>query len=96
MMLPAIQLLADVAAAHGVTLQALRAPGRKGGARMKQARQEAARRLRHERGLTLNQIGRFLGGRHHTTIMRMIDDCVRERCLRKTRAWFARNPRRRG
>lgn len=83
MMPPPIQIIADVAASRGITMAALRAPGRKGGAPMFEARSEAARRLRTERGLSLNQIGRYLGGRHHTVVLRMIDEAFRQRTIAK-------------
>jgi chromosomal replication initiation ATPase DnaA len=86
MMPPAIQVLADVAAAHGLTLQELRAPGRKGGTPLFLARRDAARRLRDERGLSAAQIGRFLGGRDHSTIYRMLDDDYRQRHMTRIAA----------
>ena len=78
MMPPAIKILHEVATAHGFTLAEIRSPSRKGGIPMFNARREAARRLHTERHLSLSMIGRFLGGRDHTTIRRMLDDDLRQ------------------
>jgi hypothetical protein len=86
-MFPSLQVLAEVAAAHGLSVGLLR--GRIKGLSCKlkgpsqimlfEARREAAKRLRTERGLSLAQIGRFLGGRDHSTVLRMVDDAYRQR-----------------
>lgn len=81
-------LLAEVAAIHNVTVEQLRSPGRKGGTPMFDARSAAAKRLRTERKWSLNQIGRLLGGRHHTVILRMVDDQYRQKTIAKVRAKF--------
>lgn len=86
MSFPSLQVLAEVAAAHGFAVTVLRSNWR-GPAKLFAARRDAAKRLRTERGLSLNQIGRFLGGRDHSTILRMIDDDYRHRHI-------ARNTRR--
>ena len=86
MSFPSLQVLAEVAAAHGFAVTVLRSNWR-GPAKLFYARRDAAKRLRVERGLSLNQIGRFLGGRDHATILRMVDDEYRQRNI-------ARNVRR--
>jgi chromosomal replication initiation ATPase DnaA len=78
MSFPSLQVLAEVAAAHGFSVMVLRSNWR-GPSQLFAARQEAAKRLRTERGLSLNQIGRFLGGRDHSTVLRMVDDDYRRR-----------------
>lgn len=82
------QILRDVAEAFGVSLELLRAPGRVGGAKLFDARCVAARRLRNERGLTLNQIAGYLGGRDHTSIIRMVDETYRQRHMARHRPWY--------
>lgn len=62
----AADILATVAQSHGVRVSEI-----KGQTRLRHvawARQEAMSRL-HERGLSLGQIGRMLGHRHHTTVL---------------------------
>jgi chromosomal replication initiation ATPase DnaA len=85
MMPPAIRILHEVATAHGFTLAEIRSSDKKGGDPMFKARSEAARRLRAERGLPLSMIGRFLGGRDHSTIRRMLDDEVRQTSIAESR-----------
>jgi len=89
MMTPAIQVLADVASAHGVTLQQLRAAGRSS-AKLFRARRDAAARLRAERGLSIGQICQLLGGRDYTTIMRMLDEDYRHRHIHRMTARYWR------
>jgi chromosomal replication initiation ATPase DnaA len=76
---PSIQILREVAACHGITLSQLRAPG----PRMFAVRKEAARRLRDERGLSLNKIGYYLGGRNHSTVHAMLNEEYREKSRRR-------------
>ena|ERR1700722_9686529 len=95
MSFPSLQVLAEVAAAHGITMELLRGRVRGLSDKLKgpsqsmlfAARQDAARRLRTERGLSFKQIGRFLGGRDHSSVIRMIDENYRQRHI-------ARNTRR--
>ena len=87
---PRIAIMVEVAAKYRITLSELRAPGRGPRYRwykksnrisMYQIRQEAARRLRSELGLSFPVIGRLLGGRHHTTIMTMVNENRRQHRL---------------
>ena len=73
----AIEILREIAAEHSVTLSELRSRKRLNG--LTAIRRIAAKRLRTERKLSLNQIGLLLGGRNHSCIYRMIDDAYRER-----------------
>jgi len=64
---PAQQVLASVAAQHGVTRSELSGASRL--ARVVCARQHAMWELRQHTDLSLAQIGRLLGNRDHTTII---------------------------
>ena len=90
MMLPLIRVLAEVAMQHDIPIDLLRAPSRIGGMRAFEARCHAAKRLRFERGLSLNKIGALLGGRCHTTILYMVRDEFRQRKLAMNRVRAAR------
>lgn len=61
------EMVAEVAAEHGVTVAALRGPGRS--RRLAWPRQEAMLRCREEIGYSYRRIGRFFGDRDHTTVM---------------------------
>lgn len=84
----ATRIIADVAKAHGFTSDQLRARGKTGGNPIYEARREVARRLRNEWKLPLRKIGQYLGGRHHTVILRMIDEEYRQKTMRKASARF--------
>ena len=61
------QIAAEVALRHGLTVEQLKGP-----CRLRQVawpRHEAMARMRAETGRSLPAIGRFLGGRHHTTVL---------------------------
>jgi chromosomal replication initiation ATPase DnaA len=64
---PRMKIICEVARAHGTTADILRSKADT--YRLRGARREAYRRLRDERGMSLPRIGRFMGGRHHTTIL---------------------------
>ena len=89
---PHIDIMREVAAAHGLTLQVLRAGDRLPS--RYEARREAARRLSVERKLHLRVIARLMN-RNHTSIIMMLDE---ERRAKKNRArkvndescWLAR------
>lgn len=91
---PATAILIEVATKYGILLCELRARGRgpryrwyrQRGDRMTmfKIRQEAACRLRNELHLSLNTIGRLLGGREHTSILRMVSETRRQRHIKTT------------
>jgi chromosomal replication initiation ATPase DnaA len=94
MMPPNVTILSEVAAAHGVTLAKLRS--REGKNLLYPARVEAAKRLRDERGLSQQQIGKMLGGRCQQTILRMVNDVYRakHKAFHKARKAAIREARR--
>lgn len=59
-----------VAAAWGVTFEAL--AGRERTGQVAAARADLARQLRARTAMSLSEIGRFLGGRDHTTIRSLL------------------------
>jgi len=63
-------ILADVAASHRLSVRELRGPGRH--RYVAWPRQEAMWRLRTTGRYSLPQIGAFLGGRDHTTVIKGI------------------------
>jgi len=67
---PPDQIIYRVAKSHGVSFADIKGTSRK--QMYVLARQEAAYRLRMERGLTLQQIGKLLGHKDHTTILHAI------------------------
>lgn len=67
---PPDQIIYRVAKGHGVSFADIKGTSRK--QKYVLARQEAAYRLRMERGLTLQQIGKLLGHKDHTTILHAI------------------------
>jgi chromosomal replication initiation ATPase DnaA len=67
---PPDQIIYRVAKSHGVSFADIKGNSRK--QMYVLARQEAAYRLRTERGLTLQQIGKLLGHKDHTTILHAI------------------------
>jgi hypothetical protein len=72
-MTPRERLLADIgliALRHGLTRNDI--IGRDRRSKAVAARAAAARHL-HQQGRSLNQIGAILGGRHHTTIMNLLN-----------------------
>lgn len=74
------RIVAEVCAKHGMAFAAIR--GRSRQREVSAARHELAWRLYVERGLTLAQIGRKLGGRDHSTVAAS---------LKRTRAILALN-----
>jgi chromosomal replication initiation ATPase DnaA len=64
---PRMKIIIEIAEANGTTADVLRSKA--DAYRLRGARREAYRRLRDERGMSLPRIGRFMGGRHHTTIL---------------------------
>lgn len=85
MMPPAIKILHEVATAHGFTLAEIRSLSQKSDIPLYNARCEAARRLHAERNMSLSMIGRFLGGRGHTAIRRMLDGELRQKTIADSR-----------
>ena len=76
------QIITAVAEAHGLEPAKLVSKRFRGGAREFQARQEIAKRLRFECGMSYPQIGRVMR-RDHTTVMRMVDDAFRARHMER-------------
>lgn len=71
-MTPGRKIVAEVAALHGVSVREITAPAYSEGVRVAavvRARQHAMAEMRTRLGYSLPQIGRVMGGRHHTTIM---------------------------
>ncbi len=60
------EITSETAAKHGVTVEALKGP--KAARAVSWPRQEAMWLMR-EAGFSLNQIGRYLGGRDHATVL---------------------------
>lgn len=65
--MPIDDLLARVAKAYGVTVEDMRSQRRD--RRLAYARFAAYQLMRDRRKMSLPQIGRMMGGRHHTTVM---------------------------
>lgn len=61
------ELAEEVAHRHGLTLEDLKGPSRR--QEISQPRQEAMALICAERRWSLPQIGRFFGGRDHTTVL---------------------------
>lgn len=66
------EILYHVALSFRITVKVLR--GRTRHHALAGARREAIWLLRYERLLSLNQIGRVMSGRHHTTILQYLDE----------------------
>lgn len=77
----AIDIIREVAEAHGVTSDMLRS--RRYRHKLAEARRTAYRRLRDERGLSLVQIGQLMGGRDFATIASGISDKRRAAARRR-------------
>jgi DNA-binding transcriptional MerR regulator len=77
----AIDIIREVAEAHGVTPDMLRS--REHPYRLSEARRTAYRRLHAERGLSLVQIGQLMGGRDFATIASGISDKRRAAARRR-------------
>lgn len=60
-------IIAEVADTYGFSIEELKGPGRTKG--ISNARQHAMWMMAQQDHLSLPQIGRFLGGRDHTTIL---------------------------
>ena len=67
---PARTILNEVAEKYGMTVQAVQSACRK--KNFVAARQEASYRMSSELKFTLNQIGKLVGGRDHTTVLHAI------------------------
>ena len=67
----------EICERHGLPVEAVRGPSRC--QRVIPARKAVARFLRHEKHMSLSQIGDFLGGRDHTSIHYLIHGRARER-----------------
>ena len=86
---PSSVILREVSEKHSISVSQLKTREYSNPA-MFAARSEAACRLREERGLTPGQIGIMLGGRDHTTIMRMIDSAFRKKTTERSKAYLRR------
>lgn len=60
-------IAAEVAGRHGISVTDLRGPNRRRA--LSWPRQDFMARALETGRFSLNQIGRFLGGRHHTTVL---------------------------
>lgn len=62
----------DVCGRFGVTFEAV--AGRMAGGQLRAARRELCRALRARTAMSLSEIGQFLGGRDHTTILHLLQE----------------------
>jgi hypothetical protein len=83
----AMTIIGEVAAKYGITSELLRSKVHPIG--LREARFATYRRLRDERMLSLNQIGRLMGGRDHTTIIHGLRDDRRQRDIAHVRGYKA-------